>query len=491
VIGSAAARRTIAAGVACAAAAVIGGRAVDAQPRGPSAVLLRARNAMGFDRVGDRVLHAKGIRANEENYQSDRTYPPFFSAMSEEDIWFDPATSVLSIQSRVTFPGNGPSPPATIVDDGTNAAMSGDSPVPVARRLATSRGLNAWAVVADWSRATDVREAGTETYRDYERIVLGRTTPEGEERLYLDPKSGFPVKLDFVEPHYLWGQRHVEYLWSTWIEKSGVVLPGSAFRIADGAIEMSQTIGDAELLARSAAPSLDRPKAPAAAPPDRPLFMRPLAPDVVRVGSGVWLLHNVGFNEGVVSAGGRTYVLDATQGDARAVQDAALIEKLVPAAASKPVTVVVTDLAWPHVAGVRYWVSRGATIVAHAAARNFLQQVVDRRWTLNPDALEQARATHAVLTFVPVDRATAIDGGALHVVPIDGIGSEVALMVYVGAERFLWASDYIQTVKEPSLYAAEVIRAAARAGIEPERVAAEHLPLTTWATVRAAQDRAQ
>ena len=80
-----------------------------------------------------------------------------------------------------------------------------------------------------------------------------------------------------------------------------------------------------------------------------------------------------------------------------------------------------------------------------------------------------------------------VAGGRVRLVPIDGIGSEVALMVYVGADRFLWASDYIQTVDEPSLYAAEVMRAVERAGIEPLRTAAQHVPLSDWATVVAAQ----
>jgi hypothetical protein len=37
------------------------------------------------------------------------------------------------------------------------------------------------------------------------------------------------------------------------------------------------------------------------------------------------------------------------------------------------------------------------------------------------------------------------------------------------------------------LYANEVLRAAERAGIKPERVAAEHIPLTDWTKVQAAQ----
>jgi hypothetical protein len=56
-------------------------------------------------------------------------------------------------------------------------------------------------------------------------------------------------------------------------------------------------------------------------------------------------------------------------------------------------------------------------------------------------------------------------------------------MAYVTADRFLWASDYIQTVEEPSLYALEVWTAAQRDNLHPERTAAEHLPLTPWSKI--------
>jgi len=69
--------------------------------------------------------------------------------------------------------------------------------------------------------------------------------------------------------------------------------------------------------------------------------------------------------------------------------------------------------------------------------------------------------------------------------PIDGIGSEVALMGYLPADGFLWASDYIQTLEMPSLYAKEVWKAVQRNHLQVERVAAEHLPVAAWETVTA------
>ena len=78
-------------------------------------------------------------------------------------------------------------------------------------------------------------------------------------------------------------------------------------------------------------------------------------------------------------------------------------------------------------------------------------------------------------------------GGAISLHPIDGIGSEVALMGYLVVDRFLWASDFIQTVAEPTAYASEVWRAVQREGLHPERTAAEHLPLTLWSKIEELQ----
>ena len=455
----------------------------------PSSVLLRAREVMGFEHAANRVLHFRAILAAEQNYQSDRTYPPFFSNMVAQEVWFDPASAVLRVQSETIFPGGGPSPVSTTLDDGKNAeAIRGENNIPIARRQATGRALNAWAVIADWSAATGVRALTSEIYRDYGRIVLLRQTATGEQRLYLDPKSGFPVKLDFLEPHYLWGQRHIEYVWSTWTLNGGVFLPGSAFRVADGDVELSQTIGTMELIAPGSTPPLAAPPPPAHAPADLPLFLQPVTPQVTKVAANLYLLSNPGYTEGLALINDEVYVFDATQGEDRARKDADQIAKLFPG--QHKVNVVVTDLAWPHIAGVRFWVSRGATIIAHPAARDFLRKVVDRNWTLAPDTLQLQRNKSPVagrLDFLAVNQTTDLAGGRVRVAPIDGIGSEMALMVYLREEKFLWASDYIQTLDQPTLYAGDVLRAAQRAGFLPERVAAEHLALTDWKTVQAAQ----
>ena len=112
--------------------------------------------------------------------------------------------------------------------------------------------------------------------------------------------------------------------------------------------------------------------------------------------------------------------------------------------------------------------------------------MIDRRWTLAPDFLEQHRK-NAKFKFRGVDSRYDLANGALTLHPIDGIGSEGALMAFLPSDRFLWASDFIQTVDEPSQYASEVWKAAQRDNLHPERTAAEHLNLTPWSKIEELQ----
>ncbi|HTS10708.1 MAG TPA: hypothetical protein VMH00_01195 [Candidatus Limnocylindrales bacterium] len=449
-------------------------------PPDAHALLARARDVMGLEKTADKILHVKISGATFQNYESDRTYPPFFSYFARVETWFDPKTGTVRTDSQTAFAGGEGPVSTTFSSADETVILANGKAIPVPKRSLQMRNLAAWAVIADWMAASDVKFSGREEYRDYLRAVLTRNTQDGEQRLFLDEKTGFPVKLELTEPHYLWGQRRVEYLYSNWsLFDGGVVAPGSAFRLADGEAEISEIVTLAEPMDRGKAPDMAMPQSDAK-PEVLPAFLRPVEPKAIRVSENTYVLSNPGYNEIVTLAGNDLYVLDATQGDDRARQDADLIRKLFPG--EHRVYLVVTDLAWPHVAGVRYWVAQGATVIAHRAAEPFLRKVVERRWTLAPDTLERSRAS-AQFRFVGVDKAYATANGKVKVYPIDGIGSEVAMMVYLPESHFLWASDYIQTVKEPTEYANEVREAVRRNEISPENVAAEHLPITPWSVV--------
>lgn len=82
--------------------------------------------------------------------------------------------------------------------------------------------------------------------------------------------------------------------------------------------------------------------------------------------------------------------------------------------------------------------------------------------------------------WISVTKAEPLAGGMIRLLPIDGIGSEGALMAWLPGDGFLWAGDYLQDATSASSYAEEVITAAIRETIVPTRVAAQHLGVTDW-----------
>ena len=449
------------------------------------AVLQRAMEVTGLDTVSDQVLHLQAMDGVEMNFQSERTYPPFFSLMRTTETWFDPQTGIQRTEATAVFPGSGPNPYPPIVNKAASAFMTRDTMmVPVPAGVGTPHQLNALGVLKDWETDPEVRVAERCTYRDYWRTVLARPGKETDERLYFDPKTGFPVKLDTQERHYLWGQVHVEYQYSLWGKVGEMHVPRASFRVVDGATEITQTIGSMELISHDEAPALRVPDPLPPVPDQLPMFLQAIPPDTVGVGPDTYLLVNRGYTEAVALIDDAVYVFEATQNEERARLDHEWVQKLFPG--DHPIVVVVTDLAWPHIAGVRYWVAQSATIVSHRNSEDFLRQVVERRWTMDPDLLEERR-DKVTFRFKGIDALHELADGRVQLFPIDGIGSEGAIVAYLPEADFLWASDFIQRADEPTAYATEVWQAVQRVGVAPKQTAAQHLPLTPWETIESLQ----
>lgn len=453
------------------------------------ALLDRALEKAGALWSAGSALHYQAADVERHDYESDRQYAPYLAYVYQRDVWVNPAAGTERIETRVTGPGSGPmSFPTTIAGERATFVTRDTLVAPAAPLQGQTdalRPLNPWLVLRDWRLSSDVRVAGRCRWRDYWRTTLERTGPEGKERLFLETGSLLPVGYERTERHYLWGEMDVEYVYSTWIRTAGVRLPAGSARLEDGEVRLSRTWGDVAMAPLDSAPRLALPDTTRDMRGTVAGFLAPTPPDTVRVGEDAYLLVNRGYTNAVVLAADTVWVLDAQQGEERARQDSLWIGRLFPG--RHPVAVVVTDVAWPHVAGVRYWVANGATIVTHPLSRPFLERVIARRWTRHPDLLERRRQ-RAKPAFRLVSGSAALAGGRVAVHAIDGVASEGALMVWLPRARFLWAGDYVQTVASPSEYAAEVVEAARRAKLAPERVAAQHLRPTDWQAVVAAQE---
>jgi hypothetical protein len=154
--------------------------------------LSRARRAVGWATATDKVLQLHAADAVLQNYQSDRTYAPFFSAYQTQDVWLDPASGVeRQTTASTVFPGS-QSPGATLLSTERSTIFVRDTlvrPAPGAHAGAlTHRALDPWAVLADWSADTASGVAGGCRYRDYDRVALERAGPISRGRTW--PASG-------------------------------------------------------------------------------------------------------------------------------------------------------------------------------------------------------------------------------------------------------------------------------------------------------------
>jgi len=432
--------------------------------------LSRARTSLRFP-TGDSVLSYQGTDTDVYNYQSDRWYAPYSAASSPVDTWFDLSTRVERLAA-------GGRRPALLMAERA-AAIARDTaitPSPQAySAFSSKRGLNPWAIVADWSADPAVKVVGRCWVRDYWRVTLSRRGGVGDDRLYLDPVSAYPVQFTRTESHYLWGRVRADYRYLTWYDQ---LLPASASREIDGVPDAYRIYTATRLVPRDSAPSFTLPGGLADMPSTLPQFLQAIAPDTIRVSPTLWLLRNPGYTEGVALVKDTVWILDATQSELRAAQDSAWIGKLFPG--RHPLMLVVTDLAWPHIAGVRYWVAQGVTVVSHRMSAEPLKAVIERRWSDSTDLLERRRS-QVRFKFRAVDQPTELAGGALKVVPLQGVGSEGGLGVWIPGEKFWWAGDYVQRLDQPTLYGREMIGTVRSAGATPERFGAQHVGLADWA----------
>jgi hypothetical protein len=439
---------------------------------------------------GGHVLHLHVLDQTGQIIQSDRPYPPYLTSGAGGEIWIDPADGMIRDATTAIYPGSGRWGAAAVtLYDREATWMARDTLIRAVPQFhpftRTRRSFDPISVIRDW-RASRVRVAGTCRYREDERVVLERTGRFGAERLYLDRESALPVKTDRVEPQFLWGQVQAEVVWATWwtvaTPDGYSPYPLAASRLLDGEVVDERAVGAMAWMPRAEAPGMDAPRPVGPMDPGDPGITPSPEPDTVRVSDRTYLLVNDWYTEVATLQRDTVWLLDATLGENRARQDHEWIRRLF--GDEYPVAVVVTDLAWPHVAGVRYWVAQGATVISEARSEAFLRRVVEREWTLRPDALEERR-DDVTFRFRPVDGGLDLADGALRVRTIGGIGSEGAVLVWLPGDRFLWPGDYIQTTQRPTTYAAEVLRAVRREGFRPERFAAQHNELTAWSVVEA------
>jgi hypothetical protein len=337
--------------------------------------LARADTAVGVPAAHGAVLRIVESSALYLSDESDRSYGPYEMYPTADTLWIDPTTGI----ERVVSPQN-------VTIRSTRATFVGTTVASVRAHSGawSRRAFDPWVVLADWRHDTAVRVAGTRAYRDYERVALTRPGRYGVDTLLVDEHTAIPVALERTEAQYFLGPVHVVYDYETWYDVGrGALYPSSITRLVDGALDESRSYdaygGSSRRVPSDSAPTIVVPDTTVTLIVD-PLHRFPADPlDTVAVGAGTYLLVNRAFTSVVSLQRDTVFIFDTPGGEDRAKLEHERVRQLFPG--RHPTVLVTMNAVWPHIAGMRYWVSQGATVEASSKIVPFLREVLAPRTT--------------------------------------------------------------------------------------------------------------
>ena len=190
------------------------------------------------------------------------------------------------------------------------------------------------------------------------------------------------------------------------------------------------------------------PSLPPLVVPDSVKNARPAAARVTssQLSPGVWRIAGEGHHSIAVDFRDFITVVEAPQDEQRSLAVLAEVRKLIP---NKPIRYVVnTHHHFDHSGGLRTYVAEGATVVTHAANKDFYQNVFfyPAPRTIEPDLLSTrypyARTDRAASIEPVSDKYVITDGTrTLDVYALKNLNESDMLVVYLPAEKILINAD--------------------------------------------------
>lgn len=156
------------------------------------------------------------------------------------------------------------------------------------------------------------------------------------------------------------------------------------------------------------------------------------------VSPGVYLF-NSGYAVMAIDMGDHIFFLEPGNSEARALAVIAEAKKLMP---GKPIrTVLNTHPHFDHSSGLRAFMAEGATILTHEGNRAYLEQILNRPHTLNPDAQQKAGKP---LKIEAMSEKKVITGNG-HTIELYHMSQFLhhpgMVMAYFPAEKILYQAD--------------------------------------------------
>jgi len=262
--------------------------------------------------------------------------------------------------------------------------------------------------------------------------VVDVTTPTGGTySLYIDETTKLPAKVVSQTSNPVLGDVLMETEFSDYEETDGLKLPSVITSRLDGVTVAVTRVSGATINGDPG--DLEAPADAVSAPDEQPVAI-----EVTEVAKGIWYLTGQSHHS-VLAEFQDHLVLIEVPSEARTLAVIAKARELVP---GKPLThAVVTHHHFDHSGGVRAAVSEGLTIIAHAGAGKFIEDVVRRPHGIEPDALAK-NAKPLVLETVEGEMLLEDEAMSIALFPVDGSPhADTLLMAQFPRHGFLVQAD--------------------------------------------------
>jgi len=299
-----------------------------------------------------------------------------------------------------------------------------------------------------------------------ESLVDVRTSDGRAYTLAIDASTKLPTRVLTPASHVNLGDVLISTTFADYQAVGGLQLPARLTTKTD-----DFTTADIRVTKQTVDADTGDLAAPAAAASATVPVPQPPKVAVEEVSPGFWLLAGGSHHSVLVEFADHLMLIDAPNNDARTLAVIAKARELRP---DKPLTHVVNSHHhFDHSGGIRAAVSEGLTIITHEGNAAFIEEIVKRPHSREPDALAK-NPKPLKLETVRAEKVISDGTMTVNLYSIPGEHSETMLMAYLPRDRAVVVIDVYEPIGTVHMFARRFIEDLEKRNLRVDRVVPVH-----------------